>query len=219
MIIRNFSDTPSVMQTFVAEMRDVTLQKDRMRFRRNVERVGELLSYELSKTLEYASKEVTTPLGTKMCPIPKDQLVICSVLRAGFPLHQGVLNYFDHAENAFVSAYRNHTDKEDGFEIKVEYLANPHLDDRVLLLVDPMLATGRSFVSVYNILRALGDPKQVHLMAVIGSLEGLRYLEEHLPPETHLWVASVDPALNDKSYIVPGLGDAGDLSFGEKIQH
>lgn len=218
MIIHHLGEEPSILNRFTAELRDVNIQKDRMRFRTNLERIGEILSYEMSKFLRYKSKVVTTPLGEKKVQLPKDKVVICSVLRAGLALHHGIMNYFDSADNAFISAYRHHTSETD-FDILVEYLASPSLNDKILFLADPMLATGRSFVNVYNALAPLGKPKEVHLFAVIGAQEGIDYLEQHFPEDTHLWIATIDPTLNEKGYIVPGLGDAGDLAFGDKMQH
>lgn len=217
MIIHHLGEEPSVLNRFTAELRDVNIQKDRMRFRKNLERIGEILSYEMSKFLRYKSQVITTPLGEKKVQLPKDKIVICSVLRAGLALHHGLMNYFDHADNAFISAYRHHTSETD-FDILVEYLASPSLDDKILFLADPMLATGRSFVNVYNALAPLGNPKEVHLFAVIGAQEGIDYLEKHFPEDTHLWIATIDPGLNQQGYIVPGLGDAGDLAFGDKMQ-
>ncbi|GIZ14115.1 uracil phosphoribosyltransferase [Capnocytophaga catalasegens] len=217
MIIHRFDLQPSVLHQFIAELRNVNIQRDRMRFRRNLERVGEILSYEMSKKLQYHTKEITTPLSTKKVLLVQDEIVICSILRAGLALHQGILNYFDNANNAFISAYRKHL-SECEFEILVEYLASPSLEDNILILADPMLATGRSFVNVYNSLKSLGTPKEIHLFAVIGSEQGLEYVQEHFPKEAHLWIATVDKKLDERSYIVPGLGDAGDLAFGEKMQ-
>lgn len=217
MIIHRLDEKPSVLQQFTAELRDINIQKDRMRFRRNLERIGEVLSYEMSKKLHYSLNEVTTPLGTKSVFLPQDKLVICSILRAGLALHQGILNYFDRADNAFISAYRKHL-SDNEFEILVEYLASPSLENNLLILADPMLATGRSFVNVYNSLKPLGTPKEIHLFAVIGSEEGISYLQKHFPSQTHLWIATVDEKLNEHSYIIPGLGDAGDLAYGEKMQ-
>ena len=217
MIIHPFDQTPSLFSEFVAQLRSVDIQQDRMRFRRNLERIGELLSYEMSKTLPYQVQRITTPLGEKDIPLIQDKIVVCSILRAGLALHQGILNYFDKADNAFISAYRKHTSPSE-FEILVEYLASPSLQDNILILADPMLATGRSFVNVYNSLQPLGTPKEIHLFAVIGSKQGLKYVSQHFPENTHLWIATIDDHLNENSYIVPGLGDAGDLAFGEKMQ-
>jgi len=216
MTLHNLESENSVLNHFISEIRDVEIQKDAMRFRRNIERIGEILSYEMSKSLQYGEKTVVTPLGEKRVPTIVDQLVLCSILRAGLPLHQGILNYFDRIDNAFVSAYRHHTTPEI-FEIKVEYLASPTLDEKILILADPMLATGSSLVAVYETLKDLGRVKQVHLVSVIASREGIDRVRRKFPENTHLWVATVDPELNAQGYIVPGLGDAGDLSFGVKI--
>ena len=216
MIIHNLDRTNSVLNHFISEIRDQKIQKDAMRFRRNIERIGEILSYELSKELDFKDHTVQTPLGEKKTQIVSDQLVLCSVLRAGLPLHQGVLNYFDQIENAFISAYRKHSSDEE-FEIKVEYLASPSLDSKILILADPMLATGSSLASVYKVLKKRGSMKQVHIVAVIAAQEGIEFISSHFPENTHLWVATVDQELNSKGYIVPGLGDAGDLAFGYKL--
>lgn len=216
MTIHDFTTQSSLLNQFISELRDVSIQKDSMRFRRNIERVGEILSYECSKVLENTSETVTTPLGTKDMTLPVKDVVICSILRAGLPLHQGVLNYFDQAENAFVSAYRDHIDDGDEFEIVVNYMATPSLEGKTLLLVDPMLATGRTMKNVYKVLLQQGTPKNIHIMSVLGSTEGVDYVQEHFPAHTHLWIAAVDDTLNSRGYIVPGLGDAGDLAYGTK---
>ena len=216
MIIHNFDLSNSVLNNFIAEIRDANIQKDTMRFRRNIERIGEILSYELSKELNYVTQKITTPLGNKMVKTTINNLVLCSVLRAGLPLHQGILNYFDNIENAFISAYRHHT-SENEFEIKVEYLASPTLDQKILILADPMLATGNSLVAVYDTLKKLGDIKHIHLVCVIAATEGIAFVEKYFPENTHLWVATIDDKLNNKGYIIPGLGDAGDLAFGKKL--
>ena len=219
MHIHHLLSENSVANTFISELRNVEVQKDQMRFRRNIERVGEILSYELSKKLSYQPQTITTPLGESTLQTIKNELVICSILRAGLPLHQGLLNYFDKAENSFISAYRHHPNNDDEFEIKVEYLASPSLEDKTLILADPMLATGRSFVNVFKALKDVGQPKEIHLVAVIGAEEGIQLLEKEFPEHTHLWIATIDTHLNDKGYIVPGLGDAGDLCYGSKMQH
>ncbi|RXP61376.1 uracil phosphoribosyltransferase [Lutibacter sp. HS1-25] len=206
----------SLLNKFIAEIRDENVQKDSMRFRRNIERIGEILAYELSKSLSYKSETITTPLGTKIVQSLQNEVVLCSILRAGLPLHNGLLNYFDNAENAFISAYRKHTSETD-FEIVVEYSASPNLENKTLILVDPMLATGQSLVSVFEGLKKHGTPKEIHLVCVIGATDGIKYIEEHLPENTKLWIATVDQKLNSKGYIVPGLGDAGDLSYGQKL--
>lgn len=207
----------SVLNTFIAEIRDVEIQKDSFRFRRNIERIGEILAYELSQTLDFQNKTITTPLGTKQIDVPEKDIVLCSILRAGLPLHNGLLNYFDHAENAFISAYRKHTSDND-FEIKVEYFVSPSLENKTLILADPMLATGQSLVSVFKGLQQKhGTPKKIHLVCVIGSTEGIDYIKKHLPENITLWIATVDDKLNKQGYIIPGLGDAGDLAFGKKL--
>ncbi|MBV1887774.1 MAG: uracil phosphoribosyltransferase [Urechidicola sp.] len=216
MTIHNFSYEQSILNNFIAEIRDVSIQKDMMRFRRNIERIGEILSYELSKTLDYSSIDVKTPLGTKTISLPTNNIVLCSILRAGLPLHNGILNYLDGTESAFISAYRKHID-ENNFEIKVEYLASPSLENKTLILADPMLATGQSLVATYNAILKNGTPKETHIIAVIGAQEGVDFVQKNFPENTHLWIATVDESLNDHGYIVPGLGDAGDLSFGEKL--
>lgn len=208
----------SILHRFLEEIRDVEVQKDRMRFRRNIERIGEILAYEMSQALDYQKKDVTTPLGVKAVGTMRDEVVICSVLRAGLPLHAGILNYFDAAQNAFISAYRHHL-SETEFEILVEYQACPSLDGKILILADPMLATGRSFVLTLQALQTLGTPKEIHLLSVIGARQGINYVNDNVPENTWLWIGDIDEELNEKGYIVPGLGDAGDLAFGNKLQH
>lgn len=217
MKVHHVSGNNSVLNQFIAEIRDIDLQSDRMRFRKNIERIGEVLGYELSKTLEYEEKLVKTPLGHSRILLPKEDIVICSILRAGIPLHNGLLNYFDKAGSSFISAYRHHPDNEIDFEIVVEYLASPSLENKTLILADPMLATGRSLVSVFEALKKMGSPKEIHLVSVIAATEGIDYVASAVPEETQLWVATIDQELNDHGYIVPGLGDAGDLAFGEKV--
>ncbi|MCF6180549.1 uracil phosphoribosyltransferase [Lutibacter sp.] len=206
----------SILNKFIAEIRDKNIQKDAMRFRRNIERIGEITAFELSKTLKFNSENIETPLGIKTIQVPQKDVVICSILRAGIPLHQGILNYFDDAENAFISAYRKYINEND-FEIKVEYFASPDLTDKILILADPMLATGRSLVSVYEGLKQNGTPKEIHIACVIASTEGINYIKNYFPENTKLWVATVDDTLNEHGYIIPGLGDAGDLAFGGKL--
>jgi len=217
MIIHHLEKTNSILNKFIAEIRDVTIQKDSLRFRRNIERIGEILGYELSKNLKYSSKKITTPLGAKESFLPVNDIVLGSILRAGLPLHQGLLNYFDDAENAFISAYRNHPNNDAEFEIVVEYFAAPSINDKTLILADPMLATGQSLVSVYDAIQKYGTPKELHLVCVIGATAGIEFIKNHFPENTHLWIAAIDEELNDKGYIVPGLGDAGDLAFGAKL--
>ena len=218
MQVFNLEKNNSVLNKFIAEIRDVKMQSDKMRFRRNIERIGEILGYELSKTLAYKETTITSPLGISKTSVPDEELVICSILRAGLPLHNGLLNYFDNAENSFISAYRHHI-TETEFEIKVEYLASPSLEGKTLILADPMLATGLSFINVFNSLKAMGTPKNIHLVSVIGSQQGINTLQKELPDHVKLWIATVDDKLDEHGYIVPGLGDAGDLSFGTKLQY
>jgi uracil phosphoribosyltransferase len=218
MQIHNFSHKSSVLNTFISEIRSINIQNDRMRFRRNIERIGEVLSYEMSKILSSDTITIETPLGTSQINTPKEDIVICSVLRAGLPFHNGILNYFDKAENAFISAYRHHLNSKD-FEIIVEYIASPDLDNKTLVLVDPMLATGQSLALTYEALKSHGTPKQTHLLSVIGAQTGVNYIKDKFPEDTHLWIAAIDETLNDKGYIVPGLGDAGDLAFGSKLKN
>lgn len=219
MQIHDFSKENSILNSFIAEMRNVDIQKDQMRFRRNIERTGEILGYELSKVLHYESKTITTPLGNSKNNLLSNDIVLCSVLRAGVPLHNGLLNYFDQAENAFISAYRHHKANPESFEIVVEYLACPDLNNKTLILADPMLATGQSMVATYEALKPFGTPKEVHLVSVIGAKEGVHYVSEHFSENTHLWIAAIDDQLNSHGYIEPGLGDAGDLAFGQKLQN
>lgn len=218
MRIFHLLEQKSIANKFVAELRDARIQKDMLRFRLNIQRLGEILGYELSKSLSYKDSTVTTPLGEAQVAQPDEDIVICSILRAGLPLHTGLLNYFDTAENTFISAYRHHI-SENEFEIKVEYLASPSLEGKTLILADPMMATGGSFVNVFNALKDMGTPKNIHLVSVIGAKPGIEFVKKNLPENTHLWIATIDEKLNEKGYIIPGLGDAGDLCFGSKLQH
>lgn len=217
MQIHYLSEANSVLNHFLGQIRNIHVQNDSMRFRRNIERIGEVMAYELSKNLHYRDISINTPLGIKKTTEIEDQLVLCSILRAGLPLHLGFLNYFDNAENGFVSAYRYHFDGSDDFEIRVEYQAVPEIQDKNLLLIDPMLATGQSMVAVFNKLLEKGKPKEIHIAVVIAAPQGIAYLAEHLPDYCHLWVATLDEGLNEKNYIIPGLGDAGDLAYGSKL--
>jgi len=219
MHIHNLTEENSILNTFISELRDVNIQKDSMRFRRNIERIGEVLGYEISKVLNYKPALIETPLGTCEMKVMDNDIVLCSILRAGVPLHNGLLTYFDNAQNAFISAYRQHQKKPDSFEIVVEYLACPSLENKTLILADPMLATGQSLVATFEALKPFGKPKDVHLACVIGAQDGIDYISKHFNKDTHLWIATVDKDLNEKGYIIPGLGDAGDLAFGEKLQH
>ena len=217
MIIRHFESENSLLNTFLAEIRDLATQKDPMRFRRNIERIGEILGYEMSKTLNYQSSSVTTPFGNKEMHLPTNKLVLCSVLRAGLPLHHGLLNYFDRAGNAFISAYRDHPEGRDDFEVVVKYLAAPSLEGKTLVLTDPMLATGKTLENVFEALKTHGKPQQIHIISVIGSRDGVAYVQKIFPENTHLWIASIDNEITARGYILPGLGDAGDLAFGLKL--
>jgi len=217
MQIHYISENSSILNHFLAEIRDVNIQKDSMRFRKNMERIGEIMAYELSKTLEYKSIDVQTPLGVKHTTTIADNVVLCSILRAGLALHQGFMNIFDTAENGFVSAYRHHPNNDDYFEILVEYQAAPSFENKNLILIDPMLATGQSIVAVLNKLHLEQKPKEIHLAVVIAAPEGIAFLEENLPNNCHLWVAALDEKLNEKNYIIPGLGDAGDLAYESKL--
>lgn len=217
MTVHYIGKNNSILTKFISEIRNTAIQKDSLRFRRNIERIGEILGYELSKNLSFSSKEITTPLGVKKMNLYSNEIVLCSILRAGLPLHQGLLNYFDDAENAFISAYRHHPNNDANFEIVVEYFASPSIENKTLLLADPMLATGQSLVAVYESIKKHGTPKEIHIIAVMGTFDGIEFIKNHFPKNTHLWIAAVDDVLNDKGYIVPGLGDAGDLAFGTKL--
>jgi len=209
------SSTPSIADRFLTELRDVSLQTDRMRFRRNIERVGELLAYEISRTLAYRNETIQTPLGTATGASLRQPVVLATILRASLPFHQGFLHIFDQAENAFVGAYRGHHTQDDSFEVEMDYITSPNLHGKTLILMDPMLATGRSLEKVYHALLRFGVPAQTHVAAVIASPEGVAYLQARMP-ECRLWLGAVDSHLNEHFYIVPGLGDAGDLAFGPK---
>lgn len=216
MTIHNFDLQPSLVSQYLAEMRDISVQSDRLRFRRNLERLGEIFAYEISKTLEYEKLAVTTPLGVEAeCGVIAEQIVLATIFRAGVPFHQGFLRYFDNAENAFVSAYRKYKEKEN-FDILIEYLASPRLDGKTLILCDPMLATGASMELSYKALLTKGAPAKLHVASVIASQQAVDYMQSVMPAEAELWVGVIDDRINDHSYIVPGLGDAGDLAYGTK---
>jgi uracil phosphoribosyltransferase len=207
----------SILNEYIAQVRDEVVQKDSMRFRRNLERMGEIFAYEISKTLEWESKEVTTSLGVAQCRVLKDQPVIATILRAGLPMHQGILNIYDEAENAFISAYRKHR-KDGRFDIQVEYISCPDLSGKILIISDPMLATGASMVLAYKELITRGKPSHTHIVSVLASVQGLEYLKKNMPDQNYtLWFGALDDELTAKAYIVPGLGDAGDLAYGSKI--
>jgi uracil phosphoribosyltransferase len=216
-MVIDLSKNNSLLNHWVAELRDVQVQNDRMRFRRNIERIGEVAAYELSKTLRFKTVDVTTPLGIASTSLLEEQPVLGTILRAGLPLHQGMLNYFDKADNAFISAYRKHH-PDGSFEISLEYLSCPDLNNRILILCDPMLATGASIVETIQAIQKTYTPAQIHIVVTIASQKGIEHVEKELGADIPIWCAAIDPILNDKSYIVPGLGDAGDLAFGSKMQ-
>lgn len=216
MQVINLSEQNSLLHQFTSELRDVSIQNDRLRFRKNIERIGQIMAYEISKQLPWELVNITTPLGNHQSKRLAEQPVLATILRAGLSMHHGLLSYFDQADCAFISAYRRHQD-EHHFDIVVEYLASPDINNRIVLLIDPMLATGQSIDLTYQALLKYGKPKQLHVVSLIASAPGVAYLKNKLPGHT-LWIASMDEALNEHGYIVPGLGDAGDLSFGEKLE-
>lgn len=216
MKITNFAAQPSVLSRYMMEMRDATVQRDPMRFRRNLERAGEIMAYEISKDFRYRHVEVDTPLDKCVCDVPDEQVVLGTIFRAGLPFHQGFLQYFDNAENAFVSAYRKYKEKEN-FDVLIEYLASPRLEGKTLILCDPMLATGASMELSFRALLTKGMPEHIHVASVIASQAAVDYIAKVFPQDrTSIWVGAIDPVINEHSYIVPGLGDAGDLAYGEK---
>ncbi len=215
-MVINLSEQHSLVSNWVAELRDTDIQKDRMRFRRNLERIGEVTAYEISKQLQWEEREITTPMGISVCKMLTSQPVLATILRAGMPLHQGLLNYFDQADNAFISAYRKH--RRDGtFEINLEYVSCPSLENRVLIIADPMLATGSSLVKTVQYLRDEGQPSEIHIVCAIACTVGIEYIHR-TEPKVKIWCGAIDDELTAKGYIVPGLGDAGDLAFGTKVQ-
>lgn len=214
-MIHELGKTRSVLSTFLSEVRDVEVQKDRMRFRRNLERIGEIMAYEISKTLSYRTTEVITPLGMAEVHLPQHAPVVCTILRAGLPFQQGFMNYFDHSDAAFAAAYRRHH-KGGDFEIEVDYVSSPTLEEKVLIIADPMLATGSSIELVYRHLLRKGTPTRLHIASVIASEYGVNHLRSKLPENTQYWIGAIDKELTAQAYIVPGLGDAGDLAFGRK---
>ncbi len=215
-MLTNFSASHSIVSEWIQEIRDVSKQDNRMQFRRNIERIGEVAAYEISKHLEYTHINTQTPLGIAKSTVIKTQPVIATILRAGLPLYQGLLHFFDKADSAFIGAYRKHG-TEDAFEICQEYMASPKLEGRPLIVADPMLATGASLALALTQLTAYDHPSEIHIVAVIASAAGIEHIERHFP-KAHIWVAAIDDELTAKGYIVPGLGDAGDLAYGEKRQ-
>lgn len=217
MQVINLSDNNSLLNQYLKEIRSIHIQQDPLRFRRNLERMGEIMAYEISKKMHYELEDVITPLGVAPVQVPVNKVVLSTILRAGLPFHQGFLSYFDRAENAFVSAYRKYKDALK-FEIFIEYIASPDLENKTLIISDPMLATGASLELAYGALITKGTPSQVHIASVIASQQAVDYLCQHFPDSrATLWTAAIDPTLNNHSYIIPGLGDAGDLAFGTKI--
>lgn len=215
-MIVNLSDQHSLVGTWVGELRDIDIQKDRMRFRRNLERIAEVAAYEISKVLPWQMREVQTPLGVANRNVLQQQPVLATILRAGLPMHQGLLNYFDHADNAFISAYRKHN-KDGSFEISLEYVSCPDLDDRIIIISDPMLATGSSLVKTIQFLKQEGQAREIHIVAAIACTVGIEYVLR-AEPAVKIWCGDIDDELTAKGYIVPGLGDAGDLAYGTKLQ-
>lgn len=216
MKIINLSECNSVLNQFVSEIRNVEVQNDRLRFRRNIERIGEVMAYEMSKTFSYSPKEIQTPLGIAPASTFDNHLVLSTILRAGIPFHQGFLSYFDYADNAFVSAYRKYKDTLK-FDIHIEYIASPRIDGKTLIITDPMLATGSSMELTYQAMLTKGTPAEIHIASIIASQQAIEYISKVFPADkTTIWCAAIDPKIDDHSYIVPGLGDAGDLAYGEK---
>jgi uracil phosphoribosyltransferase len=214
--VQNLGQQRSILNQYMAEMRNVDVQTDSLRFRRNLERIGEIMAYEISKSLQYDQREIITPLGVSKCDLLVNQPVLATILRAGLPLHRGFLNYFDKAENAFVSAFRMHHDDDDNFDVEIEYLASATLDGKTVILCDPILATGSSMVLAYKALLERGTPGKIHVATVISSQQAIGFLTENMPAGTTVWTGAIDRELNPRSYIVPGLGDAGDLAYGSK---
>jgi uracil phosphoribosyltransferase len=215
-MVINLSDHNSLLSNWISEIRNVQVQNDRMRFRRNLERIGEVAAYEISKVLEFEEKEIQTPLGVSVCKVLKDQPVLATILRAGLPLHQGLLNFFDRADNAFISAYRKHN-RDGSFEISLDYVSCPELENRVVIIADPMLATGSSLVKTIQFLREEGHPSEIHIVVAIACTVGIEYVQR-TEPNVKIWCGAIDEELTAKGYIVPGLGDAGDLAYGTKVQ-
>ena len=218
MIIHNLGINDSILNQYMAEVRDINIHNDRMRFRRNIERIGEIMAYEISKTLKYQTVEIQTPLGLQPVSVPCESIVLATILRAGLPFHQGFLSYFDRADNAFISASRKYNEDHSVFTIELGYLSSPSIAGKTLIIIDPMLATGSSLDLAYQILQKNGEPARIHVACVIASKQGIEVAAQLFPNEnTTIWVGAIDPDLNDKAYIVPGLGDAGDLAYGEKV--
>ncbi|MEO7445861.1 MAG: uracil phosphoribosyltransferase [Ferruginibacter sp.] len=216
-MVHNFSKDHSLLSNWVAELRNVDVQQDRMRFRRNLERIAEVIGYEISRKMEWVEEDITTPMGTATCKVLKHQPVLATILRAGLAMHNGLLNYFDKADNAFLSAYRKHH-ADGSFEIRLEYMSCPEIDDRVVIISDPMLATGASLVKAIQYLKGEGEIKELHVVCAIACTVGVESLRR-AEPKAHIWCGDIDDELTAKGYIVPGLGDAGDLAYGAKMQN
>ena len=214
--VHNLGERWSLFQQFMCEIRDVEIQQDSLRFRRNIERMGEVFAYEISKVMQHKDIQVQTPMGNADCAVLSEQPVLATILRAGLPLHRGLLNYFDRAENTFISAYRKHAQDSDQFEVEIEYLSSPSVAGKTVILCDPMLATGSSMVLAYKALLERGTPAHLHVVVVIATEEGMQMAMKNLPAETTYWVGAIDPEMTSMKYIVPGLGDAGDLAYGAK---
>lgn len=215
-MVINLSDEYSLINNWLSELRDVDIQQDRMRFRKNLEKIGEVSAYEISKKLSWVEKEITTPLGTSVCKVLEKQPVLATILRAGLAMHNGLLNYFDKADNAFISAYRKHN-ADGGFEISLDYISCPDMEDRVVIISDPMLATGSSLVKTIQFIREEGSPSQIHIVCALACTVGIEYVLR-AEPKAMIWCGDIDDELTAKGYIVPGLGDAGDLAYGVKVQ-
>lgn len=215
-MIHELGKANSIFNQFLSELRDETKHHDRLRFRNNLQRLGEIFAYEISKDLDYVTRDITTPLGEATMRVPEQFPVLATILRAGVPFHSGFLNYFDQADSAFVSAFRKRLANDEDFKVEVEYMSSPNLEGKELVIVDPMLATGRSMVLVYRDLIKKGKPKNIHIATVLATKEGINNVKKSLPPNTKFWVGAIDDELTAQSFIVPGLGDAGDLSYGKK---
>lgn len=216
-MVINLSEQHSLVSNWVSELRDVHVQQDRFRFRKNLEKVAEICAYEISKKLPWVEKEITTPLGVSVSKVLKDQPVVATILRAGLAMHNGLLNYFDKADNAFISAYRKHNPKDGSFEIKLDYISCPEMQNRVVIISDPMLATGSSLVKTIQFIKEVGHPSQIHIVCALGCTVGIEYVRR-VEPQATIWCGDIDDELTAKGYIVPGLGDAGDLAYGVKVQ-
>lgn len=217
MEIINFDEQPSLVSRYMAELRDVNIQTDPLRFRTNLRRIGQIMAYEISKRMAYAERDVTTPLGAAVCHVPAQPPVLATIMRAGIPFHEGFLSYFDDAQNAFVSAYRRYKEKGDSFDVLIEYLASPSVEGKTLIIADPMLATGSSMELAYRALLSKGTPAHIHVASVIASKASVEYVRKTFPSDcTTVWLGAIDEEINAHSYIVPGLGDAGDLAYGVK---